>query len=81
MGWKKRYHMSFYDARVFRNSGLVLGWILSQIFPLKNGLSANCVCPPEAGALYSAVSPNTGKKPGSPQPVSSAQSAVAGEIP
>lgn len=57
MGWKERHHMSFCDARVFRNSGLVLGWILSQIFPLKNGLLANCVCPPRAPALYSAVSP------------------------
>lgn len=77
---KERNHMSFCDARVFRNSGLGLGWILSQIFPLKNGLSANCVCPPEAGALCSAVSPNTGKKPGSTQPVSSAQSAVQGKF-
>lgn len=43
--WKERYHVSFCDTRVFGNSGLVLGWILSQIFPLKNGLSANSVHP------------------------------------
>lgn len=77
---KERNHMSFWDARVYRNSSLVLGWILSQIFPLKNGLLANCVCPPKAGALCSAVSPNTGKKPGSTQLVSPVQSAVQGKF-
>lgn len=77
---KERYHVSFSDARVFSNSSLVLGWILSQIFPLKNGLSANCVCPPKAGVLCSAVSSNTGKKPGSPQPASSAQSVGQGKF-
>lgn len=51
-------------------------WLLSQMFPLKDGSSTNRVCLCEAEVLCPDVSPNAGKKPGSPQPVSSAQSEV-----
>ena len=56
------------------------GWLLSQMLLLKNDSSANGVYPREAEVLCPAVSPNAGKKPGSPQPVSPAQSGVQGKF-
>lgn len=72
--------MSFCDARGFRNSGLFWGMAAQPDVPIKNGSSANCVCPCKTEVLCPSVSPSAGKKPGSPRSLSSALSEVQGKF-